>query len=251
MIFHYNGEGTTITAVVVHGSVQTYYDEHHRLIKLLKKYCKEILSIVLPGHGSSVGSIEDPKSLSVEISLSRFRTELLTEITAKKVVFVGYSIGGLFGLKIWPDLARTCTMIYGIFIGCGLRIHPEHASLIKQFFSPEFFETIHWDTLTQQHHGATWKALVLTVAQWLNSDSKLFLTTNELESLQTYEHTISFILGDSDQPFSSEYIFFAGNYTVLPVECDHFGYFFHHGAWPQVENYLKEILVQILSVSTD
>ena len=246
MIFHYNGYGTSITAIVVHGSVQAYFDENHRLIKLLKEYCKEILSIVLPGHGHNVGIDDDFESLSAETAVTRFRNEILVEIVDKRVVFIGYSIGGLFGLKIWTNLVNSCKTLSGIFIGCALRINPGNFSVVQQFFSPEFFEKLQWDMLTKKIHGEKWKLLVITVAKWLNPDSQLFLTPLELEKLESSKDSIYFILGNSDQPFSSKDIYFAGNYPVLPVECDHFGYFLQHGAWNQVEKYLRDTLAKII-----
>jgi hypothetical protein len=242
MILNINGNGKDLYAVVGPGSTQLVFDESHPIIKVLVNCCKEIYSFDLPGHGTD--QLKEDQILSIDKAIEQLYLTLESKIKYKRIILVGFSLGGLMLLKLWKKLVTISTDIYGCFIGCGFKIDASNRQNVQNFFSPEFYSKFGWEGLMLKIHGKTWKTLLANIKSWLQPNSYLFLTIDEINHLMENKEKIVFILAKKDQSFTINAINFDNmfDFNIKIIKGDHFSYFSPRVGLPELQKYFKEFL---------
>lgn len=244
----YTGNGSSFDCVIVaHGSTETAYNEDHPLINFLLGYTKTVYSLDLPGHGSL--QLREASPLTFNEAFEQLVTLLLPYVTQKRVLFVGFSLGGLFGIKLSTSLERFTNTWAGIYIGAALRISTHSEEHILQFFEESSYEEMGWANQIQKHHGPHWRELLATLRSWLQVNSFLRPTSHELHRIREGKHY--FILAERDQAFSREDILYAETpeapIPLYIVKGHHFTYFHPKVGWPQTRQSLIEIINHLSS----
>ncbi len=276
-LFEYKGERTSDwVAVVVHGSTQVHYDDRHPLVRLLKKHVSTVYSLDLPGHGSM--SKQLPKNVSEATNI--FFEMIRPVVENKRLLIVGFSMGGIFTIKKWRQLKEVTEQLVGIMIGVGLFISDTQLAQIRLFFSERHYRISGWVKRMEEMHGSHWKELVYTIGSWFDPnfpDNALF---RDEEREMIVDEPLFFVIGNRDQAFSLDgFSIFPErscmdlvNYTSLFIgppesrpdplsECDlerhvfiiaghHFSYFHPKAAFPIV-GYIIENLLRCLGVSSN
>ncbi|MFW9929247.1 MAG: hypothetical protein ACFFD1_07640 [Candidatus Thorarchaeota archaeon] len=244
MFYSIIGSGKRYTALVAPGSTQLHYTKDHPLIQLLIPHCWRIFSLELPGH--SISNETQREHLSIEFALNKIKNDL-NEIKYKikgRILLIGYSIGGLFFLKILNEIYKEFPDFQAIFIGCGLKMTEMQNKVVERFFSVNFYKKLGWENLMINQHGPNWEKLVEKISEWLRPNSELFLTVNEIDFLLKHEKKIFFILAKRDQPFSESDINLNNEiqFTLKIVKGDHFSYFSPRVALPEITDIISIIL---------
>ena len=273
-VFQINGLGNSDwVAVVAPGSTQTHYQENHPLVELLKNYFSQIYSIDLPGHGS----LQHMLPRDVHHAMDIFLQTVSPFVNGKKVVFFGFSLGGILALKNWSALKKITHRLIGVMIGVGLKIDELTIPSIRMFFTERHYRISGWEKKMEEMHGENWRALVNRIGEWFDpmSSPNIYLNDNELHNINGQE--VYYIVANRDQAFSLEgfSIFpdlplvdlvsytalFTGPDTSLlnPLDpCDlsprvfivsghHFSYFHPKAAFPLVK-YIISYLLDCLNV---
>jgi hypothetical protein len=175
MIFTISGKGKDLYAVVGPGSTQLSYKETHPIIKILTIHCKEIYSFDLPGHGK--GQLKENERIRIDKAIEQLYLDIESKIRSKKIILVGFSLGGLMLLKLWNKISTISAQIYSCFIGCGFKIEASNRQKVDKFFTPEFYSKYGWEDMMVKNHGETWKTVLANINLWLQPNSNLFLSS--------------------------------------------------------------------------
>lgn len=227
-------------AVIAHGSTQFRTDLEQPLGRFVSRYVQIVYLVDLPGHGNL--QLTQPTVTSLDAALQQMKEQLLPLISHKKVFYIGYSLGGLLGVKLIEFLDTKSIDFIGFFIGTGLRITKKSSKKIQMFFSEEYFKSAGWIKLIEQHHGKYWQFLLQSLNEWLSDKSDIVLQPEKFQLLKT--KIVYFVLGDRDQPFALEDLTYAGisEQQIIKISCDHFGYFHPKIGWPMLKSSLQEII---------
>jgi hypothetical protein len=247
-IFYHEFEGNPKydqIVIVMPGSTQLAYDKNHVLIKKLIISFSKVYSLDLPGHGKM--AIKSENILNFNDEFEKLSKALIPIITDQNVCFVGYSIGGLIGIKLQSILTRFSQNYTGIYIGSGLRISEVAAPRIQNFFSEGSFQAFGWKDLMERDHGKYWRYLLKTLTEWLKPNSYLHPNDHELEKITRESHF--FILAKKDQSFKIDdirYAFQTHNREprIYEVKGDHFTYFHEKVGWEDTKASLDKIFIK-------
>ncbi|MHA2169776.1 MAG: alpha/beta hydrolase [Candidatus Kariarchaeaceae archaeon] len=203
------------------GATQVHFKREHKLVKALLPVASLIISIDLPGHGgsqldsSSYWNFEqalDNIERTLQISLPQLSSDTL------RVGFIGFSLGGLFGMRI-----NHPPFHFAVYIGCGTHFSPDSLTRIQWFFSEETYRRLDLLTVISVDHGPYWKEMIKMIQSWFSGNSPLI--TKPLKALSVPS---LFILAENDQAFPRSSIKF-DQQPVLIVPGDHFSYFTKKG----------------------
>jgi hypothetical protein len=132
--------------LVVHGGGEKAYTASHPAVALLTEtfHCSSVHSVMLPFHGPAHQKMEDiilekkstPEQVAVYLELLM---ELISPIVrSKNIICIGYSMGGLSMLKIWPRIQSIASRHIGVFVGGALEIDSTDA-LIQFYWTRDNF----------------------------------------------------------------------------------------------------------------
>ena len=229
--------------IVVHGSTDTHYQRNNPLVHLLLKFFPKVYSIDLPGHGSP--NLKDQRKLDLDTALRDFSSSLHDLVNQSNVLYVGYSLGGLFGLKCWEHFQSISNKLIGVIIGAGSELRPEILPFIEKSFSDSAFLDPITSQFMREKHGPSWRDLAQSLQNWISSPD-LYLHP---EGIQSLEGTLHLIISENDYLFSFEesYRHFQNGKTdslsidFLRVPGEHNDYFHWKVGWPKVSNFISNI----------
>jgi hypothetical protein len=236
------GKGKDLYALVGPGSTQLRYQESHPIIQILMEYCREVYSFDLPGHG--INQIKEGQSIQIDEALDQMFLTFKEKIQNKKLILVGFSLGGLILLKLWKKIALVSSNIFGCFLGCGFKIDASNREKVEHFFSPNIYSKFGWEEFMLENHGKEWKTLLFNIKEWLQPYSNIFLSISEINEILGYREKILFILSKRDQSFSINAINYGNmfNFKVNIVRGDHFSYFSPRVGLKEVKKILLNFL---------
>ena len=226
-----------LSIIFLNGGGQRYMDKHHRLTIFFSKFNVNLISMELPGHGSS--SFDAVIASDKYIQL--FREDMLELVKPLgKIGLVAFSLGGLLSLKIIED--REIPVEFAIIFGAGVHIDDEQEQRIQTFTTFEFFEKRGWTFPMRKYHGKGWDTLLPSLSRVMSMKSNLWVDPSRLDGIDIF-----FLLGDKEMAFTPELNYPKLNgdriqkYTI--PDCHHFEYFMK--PWLRVEKYLLEIVDQL------
>ena len=184
--------------LLMHGSTQQHYDKEHPLFKIVKDLPMDVFSVELPGHGESRFDSQKTPQDYVTLFLEEF-TRQMQSLPYKEINIVGYSLGGLLGLKTMELKNERIRKIVGI--GTGLFVNKERARIIRSFFSEKNFEVMNQTSEMRRIHGARgWKFLINLLHVIFDPTSPLFL---DKEKIKGTPSKALIIIGENDEPFDA------------------------------------------------
>lgn len=208
-LFEFQGRGSSDwVCLIAHGSTQIHYDENHLLVRALKKYVHKIYTVDLPGHGSLRSSLPSDVQGAVDL----FYETALPAISGKKVILLGFSMGGIFSIKAWKRLKQATQTIIGIMIGVGLYMSDAQLAQIRMFFTERHYRISGWVRRMEDFHGPDWKRLVEIIGKWFDPSFPQNALFSKEEREMVVSEQIFFIIGNRDQAFSLE------GFSILPSE---------------------------------
>eukprot|EP01116_Phalansterium_solitarium_P007835 TRINITY_DN20814_c0_g1_i1.p1 TRINITY_DN20814_c0_g1~~TRINITY_DN20814_c0_g1_i1.p1 ORF type:complete len:287 (-),score=25.53 TRINITY_DN20814_c0_g1_i1:78-845(-) len=217
---------SNIIAVCAHGGGGSMFGENHPVVQLLlSTVANEVCSVELPGHGSN--AVDTP--VPADVAAEQIFQAVGPVVRDRQAVFVGYSVGGIFLMKLWPRLRELMQRdSVGVFVGSGLRSNLGWP-LINNFWQPEAYVARNKALAMEKLHGPGWKATIESVRLWNKPDSAAFSTASELHALFSPDEHVFLVLGDADQPFPLEDNLFCMDTDtaarkVVVVPSDHFRY---------------------------
>ena len=229
-IFEFKGEKKNkILAIVVHGSIQTHFQQSHKLVQILIKNVETVVSIELIGHGT-LASENIKKNDFLEYFPKQVNYVLETfKDRCSKFYYFGFSLGGFLGIKI-----NVKVIINYCFIGMGLRLKPEKVPMVSNFFTEASAQKHGLIDSLEKNHGSSWPKLMIALKGLLTNESGLMATESEINKIK--KSNAIFILAKYDQTNESSDISFAGigKNRIFEVPGDHFTYFNSKVAWNPV-----------------
>jgi hypothetical protein len=216
--------------VVIHGGGGTAFAKDHPLVKYLSSQiaCSHVYSLELPNHGKREKS---SKWNDAHTSLENIYDTIRYKIISKRVIFIGYSVGAIFIIKLWPKLKEIIHKdSVAIFTGTGLRVG-RFRKEIDQFWTEEDFKTSGRYKSMSQLHGDDWSMGIKAVYEWLSPKSLLWCNERELKIITSDFEKIFFVCGTENfEPFDLDDVLFSFDKRsaikkVFTVPSDHWSYF--------------------------
>ncbi len=223
-----------ITIILLNGSAMQHFNRINPLVRYLLRYNCNLISMELPGHGTS----NFDKIIKTNEFLEQFNsdiTQLINEIA--DFAIIAFSLGGLSTLKIMEQ--KLINPKFTILIGTGFSMNEITQQKINTFTTTEFFERMGWCDAMKKFHADGWQYLLPSLAEILDGEKGILSKADKIEN-----ENIFIILGDDDQAFPAN-----DQFQLLPYEnfhkykinnCTHFDYFTK--SWPQLKNILEIIL---------
>eukprot|EP01112_Ceratiomyxa_fruticulosa_P006138 TRINITY_DN1693_c0_g2_i1.p1 TRINITY_DN1693_c0_g2~~TRINITY_DN1693_c0_g2_i1.p1 ORF type:complete len:214 (+),score=45.25 TRINITY_DN1693_c0_g2_i1:97-738(+) len=190
-----------VIAFTFHGGALVAFNRDHPLLRFLFGIdgVRRIISIQQPNHGKTE---KKQDYINTNNAIQAVRNDILHHLnnfkgkTPPKVVFVGYSVGGKFAMKIFTQLIvesliQKDSLI--VLIGCAFSAKTNYDKMME-FWTPKDFEERESQKTMTKFHGEEWRTTVVSVHNWLASDSPLYLTAEECEIL--LKQRVYFILAN-------------------------------------------------------
>jgi len=245
-------EGESLIGFSFHGGALRAFHRDHPVVRFLFGIngMRKVVSIQQPNHGKTEKR-ED--LINTSNAMQVVRDEVLRHLnsfkgeTPPKVVFIGYSVGGMFSMKIFTqfiveNLIQKDSLI--ILIGCSFSAKTNYRQMLG-FWTPEDFEARESQGSMTKFHGEEWRTTVISVRTWLLEGGPLYLTAEECEIF--LRQKVYFILGMDGEVFDLQDILFRMNKDqaakiVFTIPCDHFSYFSPQ-KWSLVQTLLHAIIL--------
>lgn len=226
-----------LSVIFMNGGGQRHIDKLHRLSVFFSQFNVNLISLELPGHGSS--SFE--KIIGSEEFILLFKKDMKELVNQLgKIAMVAFSLGGLFSLKIIEE--GDIPVEFAIIFGAGVHIGHDQEEMIQNFTTYEFFEKRGWTFAMKKYHGLGWDTLLPSLSKLMSMKSNIWTDPVNLDSTDIF-----FLLGDNERAFTPELNFPKlknDNIRKYKIEdCHHFEYFMK--PWVRVEKYLIEIINQL------
>ena len=177
-----------------------------------------------------------PNGVGPDEAIKLAWTSLVDLIRGHQPVFLVYSIGALFVLRLIKELEAQAILPIFIFVGVGMELSPNQLSSYSKYFTKGFYERSRLDKRMLRDHGPGWFSVVASVASWMQPGSSLLPCG--LRSMHGLRNSVLFIVGDQDDVMGED-IRAAHRQSVLPepvtaaiVEGNHYEYFTK--CWPEV-----------------
>jgi hypothetical protein len=235
-------------SVAVHGGGGPSFPQNHVIFKFIESNYPQVskhYSVELPNHGKREKSTQ---WYDAQIVLDHLYNLLKDKIDGKKVVFVGYSVGGIFMIKSWFRFKKIMHKdSFAVFIGTGIRMTVLRKE-VEEFWTEKYFLDNKRDKTMAYVHGKDWLMSVDSVHSWLSEDSAIWVNTHQLNQIKN--ERMYFICGTHPhEAFHIDDILFAYDIKsaaskTFGVYIDHFSYFSTH--WYIVEKVMDLIFKQCL-----
>mmetsp|Transcript_3985 Transcript_3985/g.5592 ORF Transcript_3985/g.5592 Transcript_3985/m.5592 type:complete len:275 (-) Transcript_3985:64-888(-) len=233
--------GDDFVTIVAHGGGGTVFGQSNPLVRFcLENVTHTVYSAELPFHGKNNTLKTDDYSCATALEQFIKVLEPIFSNGKRKILFFGYSTGGIFLMHAWlhfaeKELLDTENSI-AMFIGTSFQT-PNTASMIDTYWQADSFVARNKSAQMQEQHGPLWRQTAEAVRAWFKEESDMWLPEESRTSLLS-KPNVFFIQGELDQPFPvadliavMEPGFIAQNVLIIP--CDHFTYFGKR--WPIVE----------------
>ena len=190
----------------------------------------------MPGHGES--RLQDGELIEVSDFINQFKNIIEEIIDERDTTYIGYSLGGLLGMKVLPQLEKDNLKVVGI--GTGLRVDEASRTRIKDFFSVRSFRPPNIQRIMQDKHGNHWPQLIKSLQNSLIKP-EILPNNEELEVIRKGKYY--FILAENDQAYKRKDIdFVVEQERIFMVPGNHFTYYHQNIGWTATKNSLQEII---------
>ena len=115
---------TNPTLLLIHGNSFCSKIWRHILQSSTITSTRRVLAIDLPGHGDSSNAI-DPATQYTQPGYARCAIEVLKQLNVKKVVVLGWSLGGHIGIEMLPLVEEPIRMVGLMIVGTPPTDHGE------------------------------------------------------------------------------------------------------------------------------
>ena len=236
-------------AVLASGAGFNGWGAGHPTSRLLFDFVPVIYSLVLPYHGPLSSNPYQRTREEVVVSTEAVRALLSPLVASRYVLYLGYSMGSLYLLKLLAVLPSHPRSLL-IAVGSALTLSAPAAAVIESWWLQHARDDA---VRLTRSHGASYPTMIRFIVDTVaRVDSALFSTEEEREDA-VRKREVYWVTGDADLCFPAGELKAAvetaegqegdERQRVWEVASTHFAYF-SPGTWPVVEAAVREIIAR-------
>jgi len=238
-------------AVIAHGGATLNWNDRAPVTKLLFQHVPIIHSLLLPWHGRNNNNLEynDGNFDLISAVVDEIRELLAHIVKARRVIFIGMSMGGLILIKTFSSLYHSMQPT-SICIGIGTALTLGSSGKLVEMYWRAILEDLENSPDLSKVHSDPRSMLKFIIDGAANPISPLYHNQKQLELLKISDafKRIFFVHGSHDSAFPLSELKEIVNQKNIRViaDLDHFDYMKREN-WRNVERALNEIIQQNFS----